>query len=180
MSLEIIVPEVSDGVTAGMVVSVEVAVGDQVEEDQTLLELETDKAVVAIPSPAAGVITTIKVAEGDSAAVGSVIMLLEPAVDLSENPSAASAEETEVKPLAETQRKDSATVLPEAAPLPPAIADPVAESVDLTSVRRDNQVAPAAPSVRRMARDLGVDIYQVQGSGSGGRISEEDVRLFVR
>ncbi|MDX2495624.1 MAG: 2-oxo acid dehydrogenase subunit E2, partial [Desulfuromusa sp.] len=47
-------------------------------------------------------------------------------------------------------------------------------------VRRDNQVAPAAPSVRRMARDLGVDIYQVQGSGSGGRISEEDVRLFVR
>lgn len=181
MSLEIIVPEVSDGVTAGMVVSVEVAVGDQVEEDQTLLELETDKAVVAIPSPAAGVITTIKVAEGDSAAVGSVIMLLEPAAELSEKPSpSVAATEAEVKPQAETQREDSPTVLPEAVPLPPAIADPVVENVDLTSVRRDNQVAPAAPSVRRMARDLGVDIYQVQGSGSGGRISEEDVRLFVR
>lgn len=182
MSLEIIVPEISDGVTAGTVISIEVAVGDQVEEDQTLLELETDKAVVAIPSPAAGVITTIKAAEGDSAAVGSVIMLLEPAAELSENPSPSAATEVdaEVKPLAERPGEDSPAVLRETAPLPPAIADPVAESVDLTSVRRDNLVAPAGPSVRRIARDLGVDIYQVQGSGAGGRISKEDVRLFVR
>ena len=179
MSLEIIVPEVSDGVTAGTVIAIMVAVDDHVEEDQTLLELETDKAVVAIPSPAAGVISAIKVAEGDNATVGSVIMLLETVTKSSENLARDDAEMA-VESLVEPQKKELSTPLPEADPLPPAIADRVAESVDLTSVRRDNLVAPAAPSVRRIARDLGVDIYQVQGTGAGGRISEEDVRLFVR
>jgi pyruvate dehydrogenase E2 component (dihydrolipoamide acetyltransferase) len=189
MSLEIIVPEVSDGVTAGTVISITVSVNDHVEEDQTLLELETDKAVVAIPSPAAGVISAIKVAEGDSAAVGSVIMLLEPIAKPDENmTSPADAAETqeveEVKEVEEVERAEPPAemkppVLPEADPLPPAI-DNKDSVVDLTSIRRDNLVAPAAPSVRRIARDLGVDIYQVQGSGAGGRISEEDVRLFVR
>ncbi|MFK5925552.1 MAG: 2-oxo acid dehydrogenase subunit E2 [Desulfuromusa sp.] len=179
MSLEIIVPEVSDGVTAGTVIAITVAVDDHVEEDQTLLELETDKAVVAIPSPAAGVISAIKVAEGDRATVGSVIMLLEPAAAASENLAASVAATATVELTQDPQKEEPSSPPSEADPLPPAIADQVAESVDLTSVRRDNLVAPAAPSVRRIARDLGVDIYQVQGSGSGGRISEEDVRLFV-
>ncbi len=180
MSLEIVVPEVSDGVTAGTVISITVAVNDTVEEDQTLLELETDKAVVAIPSPAAGVISAIKVAEGDSAAVGSVIMLLEPTAKPDEkiSPPAAAAKTQEVEEVQPPAEKTT-PVLPEADPLPPAI-DNIDTAVDLTSIRRDNLVAPAAPSVRRIARDLGVDIYQVQGSGPGGRISEEDVRLFVR
>ena len=180
MSLEIIVPEVSDGVTAGTVISITVAVNDTVEEDQTLLELETDKAVVAIPSPAAGVISAIKVAEGDSAAVGSVIMLLEPIAKADENV-ASSADVTEDQKVEEVvpPAEKTTPVLPVADPLPPAIDDNDS-AVDLTSIRRDNVVAPAAPSVRRIARDLGVDIYQVQGSGAGGRISEDDVRLFVR
>ena len=181
MSLEIIVPEVSDGVTAGTVISITVAVNDHVEEDQTLLELETDKAVVAIPSPAAGVISAIKVAEGDSATVGSVIMLLEPvpALDEDMNSSVDVAAVDEV-PQAETLDAEPTAALPEADPLPPATDDQTSTAVDLSSVRRDNLVAPAAPSVRRIARDLGVDIYQVQGTGAGGRISAEDVRLFVR
>ena len=181
MSLDIIVPEVSDGVTAGTVIAIMVAVDDHVEEDQTLLELETDKAVVAIPSPVAGVISAIKVAEGDRATVGSVIMLLEPMTKSSEDIAQADVETAvAVKSSVEPQKEEVSIPLPDADPLPPAIDDRVAESVDLTSVRRDNLVAPAAPSVRRMARDLGVDIYQVQGTGAGGRISDEDVRLFVR
>jgi pyruvate/2-oxoglutarate dehydrogenase complex dihydrolipoamide acyltransferase (E2) component len=75
MATEILVPEVSDGVTEGTVISINVAVGDKVEADQTLLELETDKAVVAIPAPFAGRITEIKVADGDTVAIGAVIML---------------------------------------------------------------------------------------------------------
>jgi dihydrolipoamide dehydrogenase len=77
MSIDIVVPQVSDGVTSGTVTSVAVRVGDQVEADQTLIELETDKAVVAIPSPAAGKISALKVAEGDTVAVGAVIAVLE-------------------------------------------------------------------------------------------------------
>lgn len=83
MSINVVVPEVSEGVTAGTVISIAVAVGDQVEEDQTLIELETDKAVVAIPSPQAGKIEKLLVAEGDNAAVGSVIVVLSGENDLS-------------------------------------------------------------------------------------------------
>jgi dihydrolipoamide dehydrogenase len=76
MSTKVVVPEISDGVTAGTVIDIAVAVGDRVEADQTLLELETDKAVVAIPSPLAGKVIELLVAVGDQAAVGSVIVVL--------------------------------------------------------------------------------------------------------
>ena len=195
MSLEVVVPEVSEGVTAGTVISIAVAVGDQVEEDQTLLELETDKAVVAIPSPANGKVSEIKVAEGDQAAVGSVIMLLESDAASSSRPS---GNESETAPEPESKQAEAAEPEPEQAEKDVAkVADPAPENrqvaeeksepleesgkePDLGIVRRDDRVAPAAPSVRRIARELGVDIYQVQGSGPGGRISEDDVRQFVR
>ncbi len=77
MTIDVVVPEVSDGVKSGTVISVAVAVGDAVEEDQTLLELETDKAVVAIPSPRAGKVIEILVAEGDTAKIGAVIARLD-------------------------------------------------------------------------------------------------------
>ncbi len=187
MSIEVVVPEVSDGVKSGTVISVLVSVGDAVEEDQSLIEFETDKAVVAIPSPQAGVVKELKVEEGDTAAVGEVIAVLE-AAESSVTLQAAKEPEPEPEPA---QAQDVAAVSPaeKEAPAPEAPAvqaaalEPLpnsAPAVDLTSVRRDDVVAPAAPSVRRIARDLGVDIYQVQGSGPAGRISEEDVRLFVK
>ncbi|MBW6508602.1 MAG: dihydrolipoyl dehydrogenase [Desulfuromonadales bacterium] len=77
MSIDVVVPQVSDGVTSGTVISVAVSVGDQVEADQTLIELETDKAVVAIPSPSAGRVRDLKVAQGDTVEVGAVIAVLE-------------------------------------------------------------------------------------------------------
>ncbi len=182
MAQEIRVPEVSDGVTEGLVISVAVAVGDKVEADQTLLEMETDKAVVAIPSPFAGTIAEIRVSEGETVQVGAVIMTGEPgggeaaapvpAEEPAAEPSAAPAVASAVEPEPE---EAPAAPEPAPAPAPTQVAD-----VDLTPVREGERVAPAAPSVRRLSRDLGVDIYQVQGTGPGGRISEEDVRLFVR
>ena len=184
MAHEIRVPEVSDGVTEGTVVDITVAVGDRVEVDQTLLELETDKAVIAIPSPFEGTIAEIKVAQGDSVPIGAVIMVVD-----SVEPS------TETELAEETQDQTQPEVQPEieqakpvaAEPVSPAKAEPSAVTqvavesvVDLSSVRSGGRVAPAAPSVRRLARDLGVDIYQVQGTGPGERISETDVRDFVR
>ena len=78
MSQDIRMPEVSEGVTKGKVISVTVAVGDRVQADQTILELETDKAVVALPSPFTGKITEILVKEGDTVEVGQVFMKGEP------------------------------------------------------------------------------------------------------
>ncbi len=188
MSLEVVVPEVSEGVTQGTVVSIVVAVGDEVEADQTLLELETDKAVVAIPSPSAGKVKEIRVAEGDTAEVGAVIAVLE---DSAASPPAkepeaeaaptATEQSAEEQPKAEETHQESQQGSAAAPPTKTAAAQPASTAeVDLHSVRRNELVAPAAPSVRRFARELGVDIYQVQGSGPGGRISEDDVRTFVR
>jgi len=175
MAQEIRVPEVSDGVTEGLVISVAVAVGDKVEADQTLLEMETDKAVVAIPSPFAGTITEIRVSEGETVQVGAVIMTGESDGGEVAAPSPAPVEEPAAAPT------DEPAAAPVAEPVAvPAAAPSQVSDVDLTLVRQGERVAPAAPSVRRLARDLGVDIYQVQGTGPGSRISEEDVRLFVR
>lgn len=182
MKHEIRVPAVSEGVTEGTVVNVSVAVGDSVEVEQTLLELETDKAVVEVPSSHAGKITEVLVSEGDRVAIDALIMVLE---------SSGGGEEA-VAP--EVASEDNPAPDVEEEPVPTAVAEPIAPAedvtssapqrdepkVDLNTVRRNDLVAPAAPSVRRLARDLGVDIYQVQGTGPGGRISEDDVRNFVR
>ena len=193
MAQDIRVPEVSDGVTEGKVISLSVAVGDRVDADQTLLELETDKAVVAIPCPFAGTITEVLVAEGDTVAVGAVIMRGDaaagaapapaPKAEPKAEPEAESEAEPEAKPEAKAKPsrpapadREALPPAPEAAPAKPAPDAPI----DLHTVRTGDQVAPAAPSVRRVARDLGVDIYQVQGTGPGGRISQDDVRGFVR
>ncbi|MCP4572228.1 MAG: branched-chain alpha-keto acid dehydrogenase subunit E2 [bacterium] len=180
MAQDILVPEVSDGVTEGTVISVVVAVGDTVEVDQTLLELETDKAVVALPAPFAGVITEIKVAEGDTVPIGAVVMLGEPGGAAA--PAPAAPAETLPAPAAPepTPRPEPLPPSPAAAPPPPPADAPFDQAVDLGAVRGGDQVAPAAPSIRRLARDLGVDIHQVQGTGPGGRIGEDDVRAFVR
>ena len=182
MKHEIRVPAVSEGVTEGTVVNITVAVGDSVEVEQTLLELETDKAVVEVPSSHAGKITEVLVAEGDRVAIGAVIMVLEssggdeeveaPEIDNEDIP----APVVEAEPVSTVVTEQA-----EPAELQDSSTPPRDEpQVDLTTVRRNDLVAPAAPSVRRLARDLGVDIYQVQGTGPGGRISEDDVRNFVR
>ncbi len=176
MAQDILVPEVSDGVTKGKVISVNVSPGDRVEADQTLLEMETDKAVVAIPAPFEGTITEVLCGEGDTIAVGAVIMKGEPTGATAAAPPPA----PKPAPAAPAPAKPAA---PE--PLPPAPRTAPVETapgapVDLATVRTGDRVAPAAPSVRRLARDLGVDIYQVQGTGPGERISADDVRAFVR
>ena len=221
MKHEIKVPEVSEGVTEGTVVDIAVAAGDSVEVDQTLLEFETDKAVIAIPSPQGGKVSEIKVSQGDTVKVGAVIMILdaaddaddestevdssaeagqaEPELTAGQEPSREletsaetgqqksdleDAEEEESvadeEPKQETKEKTEKEEAKKAEP-DKAKKDRIeSDDVDLVTVRRGDRVAPAAPSVRRLARELGVDIYQVQGTGPGERISEQDIRDFVR
>ena len=191
MKYEIKVPEVSEGVTEGTIVDISVSIGDAVEVDETLLEFETDKAVIAIPSPKQGKITDIKVSVGDSVAIGTVIMVLEisdsQSVDELEATEEAEPEEPEQLDLDEAtttqlneKQEQAQNVETTKEVISSSEPDIGLAHVDLVTKRHTEQVAPAAPSVRRLARDLGVDIYQVQGSGPGGRISEQDVRSFVR
>jgi pyruvate dehydrogenase E2 component (dihydrolipoamide acetyltransferase) len=160
-------PELGEGVDSVDVVAVLVSVGDSVEIDQGLIEVETEKASVEVPATAAGTVTEIHVKEGDVLGENAPIVTL----DATEN-EAAPAEEQEVEPepepVLETAEEQEAEREPEpsAAPSPPPPVTP----------RTDMRTIPAAPTVRRFAREVGVDLTTVKGSGPGGRISIDDVK----
>jgi pyruvate dehydrogenase E2 component (dihydrolipoamide acetyltransferase) len=179
VATEVKLPEVGEGIESGTVVGVLVSVGDEVKRDQPLIELETDKAVVEVPSSADGVVQSINVQENQEARVGQVIVTLgaagaaKPAAD---EPRPAEGVQAE-PPSAPAASEDSGGEGP-ARSAPPAPRQerrqvpprPAASGGDGTGL------VPAAPSVRRLARELGVDIHQVQGTGILGRISAGDVR----
>jgi len=152
-------PELGEGIDAGLVVGILVNVGDNINVDQAVIELETDKAVVEVPSSIAGVVQEIHVKQNDEASVGQLILTL----------ATTEAAATPAAPAAKTAEAKSE---------PAATATAVA-STPVQSSEIDSRLIPAAPSVRRLARELGVNLAQVVGSGTLGRISAEDVRNFA-
>jgi pyruvate dehydrogenase E2 component (dihydrolipoamide acetyltransferase) len=184
------VPELGENVAGGDVAKVLVKVGDTVRREQSVIELETDKATVEVPSSVEGVVTEVKVKKGDKVKVGQVIFTV------SDNGAAAPA------PAAQAAATPSPAPPPQAAPppAPPQAAEPARSAPE----PRDQKVvpmpprpapeppppaaagtpssspAPASPAVRRLAREIGVDINTVMGSGPGGRISQEDVKEHAR
>jgi len=175
VATELKLPEVGEGIDAGTVVGILVAVGDTVSVDQPLLELETDKAVVEMPCPVSGTVASITVSEGDEIPIGHVVMTVEEgAVEAAP----AKGDASEASPAEEPAEK-AAEPAPEASSEPAPTPAPAA-SVSSAPLRASDAPLPAAPSVRRLARELGVDLHAVQGSGILGRISAEDVRTFAQ
>ena len=180
--LEIKVPDIGDYQDVP-VIEVHIKPGDRVEKEQSLITLESDKATMDVPSSHAGIVKEVKVKVGDSISEGGLVLLLEPS-----DASASAASSAPVPPTPAPQAAPAApvqkTVAPPAAPMPtpavvsaptstpaPARAEP-ASSIDGAS--------HASPSVRKFARELGVTIAQVKGTGPKGRISQEDVQAFVK
>lgn len=162
------VPELGENVAGGDVTRVLVKVGDTIARDQPVLELETDKATIEVPSSVAGVVKSIAVKPGDKVRTGAVIL----SVDDSASTQKAAAK-AEPKGAAKAEPKVVAMPPRQAAPEPPPPAPaPVS--------RPDGLSAPASPGVRRLAREIGVDVNQVQGSGAAGRISLDDVKEHAR
>ncbi len=199
MAIEVKLPELGDGIDSGDVLDVLVAEGDVISKDQPLCEIETDKATVPIPSSHAGKVVKIHISTGDSVPVGGVLVTLEaseespsPKPAASAPPAATASEPTakaETKPepppaddkdesppaTAKTESKTpSAPKQRTPAPAQPAAPAPSAESVP------QGRVAAAGPAIRRLAREVGVDLHQVQGTGPGGRITRDDVLAVVR
>jgi pyruvate dehydrogenase E2 component (dihydrolipoamide acetyltransferase) len=180
MATEFRLPELGENVKAAQVVKVLVSAGDRITPDQYVLELETDKAVVELPASLSGTVTQIHVKEGQEIQVGQIILTLETAgteqpaaVPAAATPEPAPAARVEPAPPAAAPPKVEAPPAPgdgQPAALAPAAAQPVPATAPV----------PAAPSVRMLARELGVDIDRVPGSGPGGRISAEDVKGYVR
>lgn len=181
MPQEIKLPELGENVPAGDVVSVLVSVDDTIEVDQSVLEIETDKAVIEVPSTVAGVVREVRVQAGQKAKVGQVILVVDPTNMSAAKTPAESQPQPESQGQQESQSQTTATEPPVAAlsAPPPAPTQPPAIQV-LPSRSGPGQSAPAAPSVRRFARELGLDIHVIPGSGSSGRISKEDVKNYSR
>jgi pyruvate dehydrogenase E2 component (dihydrolipoamide acetyltransferase) len=178
---QVLVPDIGDfeGVD---VIEVLVAPGERVEAEQSLVTLESEKATMEIPSPAAGIVRALHIAVGDKVSEGSPILTLEVEDAAREVGKAAPAKAP--APLREAPEAKAPAPLREAPevepPAPPReAAEPVRRtppSGPLASTRR----AHASPSVRRFARELGVDLSLVRGSGPKGRILKDDLQSFVR
>jgi pyruvate dehydrogenase E2 component (dihydrolipoamide acetyltransferase) len=183
-------PELGENIDSGDLVRLMISPGAAVAEGQPVMELETDKAVVEVPSSVSGVVREVKVKEGQKVKVGDVIFTLqggaapqpeparkhEPVEHMSGQQGARLAFQLAMRAEGKTEEQ---ALPPDQPPAPtPAFSMPVQLGKVAGTEHRDP--VPAAPHVRRLAREIGVDIHSVQGSGPGGRISEDDVKLCAK
>jgi pyruvate dehydrogenase E2 component (dihydrolipoyllysine-residue acetyltransferase) len=182
-------PELGENIDSGDLVRLMISPGQSVSEGQPVMELETDKAVVEVPSTVSGVVREIKVKEGQKVKVGEVIFTLEGGVVAQAEPvrrhepvehiSGQQAARLSFQLAMRAEGKTEEQVLPPDQPQAPI--PEFSMPVQLGKVAgTDRHPVPAAPHVRRLAREVGVDIHSVPGSGPGGRISEDDVKLYAK
>jgi len=189
MATQITLPHMGEGIESGDILAILVSAGDTISVDQDLVEIETDKATMPVPSPQAGKVVKILVAEGDTVTVGTAILELEPA----ETASAAlkptvQPPEPAPTPTPKRDKPKPAEVQPEptpepveqvqeVAPLPVAAEAAPPRVVVSTDEPGDGYSSAAAgPAARRLARELGVDLRRVRPSGDGNRVTEDDLR----
>lgn len=193
MTTQITLPHLGESIESGDVLAILVSEGDTIRADQDILEIETDKATMPIPSTAAGKVVKLLVSEGDTVAVGAALLELEP-LDAAESPeptAQAPAEPTPVPPPAPPKPTSApasaapAEAAPRVAAAPAVVESPKAETraaqVSVEDIPGDGYASAAAgPAVRRLARELGVELRRVRPTGVGGRVTEDDVRAHVR
>lgn len=201
MIKEVRLPEIAENVDSGDVIKMLVSVGDVVEIDQPLVELETEKAVLEVPSPFKGTITEILVKDGDTIKIDQVILKVDTSATAgasksgtAETPAPPAKKESET-PAPAKASASAAAAPPKPGPAPgsaepdvqqaPAPNPAPAPPVDTPAPAKTPPVVPASapaasPSLRRFARELGVDLRRVTGTGPGGRILEDDLKHYTR
>lgn len=178
MANEFTLPDLGENIASGDVVSVFVSEGDVLKPGQALLEVETDKAVIEVPCPPGGLVEKVLVKKGDTVKVGQALVVLGAA-------GAAPTAKPAAAPKVAAPPPPPPAPAPKA-PAPAAVAPPPPAPVAPAPVREPEPVAatatvePAGPAVRRLARELGVDLARVRGTGPSGRIIREDVIAAVR
>jgi pyruvate dehydrogenase E2 component (dihydrolipoamide acetyltransferase) len=218
-AVQVKLPAIGDGIESGDILDIFVSVGDMVSEGQDIVEVETDKATVPVPSSASGKVSRILVKPGDTVAIGGAILEIEtsgggsapaapapvkaaaptppPAPPVAQAPPAAPAPVVAPpQPIAPPPPVQAAPVAAPVVQTPPvvhAVPQPAATSRDVATpvaaqgvasrvatASTDEGIIPAGPAIRRLAREVGVDLAQVSGTGDGGRITREDVLTMVR
>jgi len=160
-------PDVGEGVVEGEIVDWKVKAGDSVTEDQPLVDLMTDKATVAIPSPVSGKVISTTGKPGDMVAVGAELIVFE-----------VEGKGKEAEPEPEAAPDPEPKPEPEPEPEPVGTPEPALASVAAAAPAGKRPLA--SPAVRRRAREAGVDLSGIQGSGPGGRISHDDMDTFLQ
>jgi pyruvate dehydrogenase E2 component (dihydrolipoamide acetyltransferase) len=183
--------ELGENISQGDLVRLMIAPGAKVSEGQPVMELETDKAVVEVPSTVSGIVNEVRVKEGEKIKVGQVIFTLqsssgsppektrpqrEPVEHVSGQHGARLAFQAAIR--AEGKTEEQALPPDQPTPRPAAFSMPI--QLGKVAGTEHREAVPAAPHTRRLARELGVDIYEVQGRGPGGRISEDDVKTHAK
>ncbi len=168
-------PELGENIASAQVTKVHVKPGDKVKADDVLLEIETDKATVEVPAEFDGIVKSVKIKEGATAKIGETVIVFE----------SSSAPKQEDEPKPQPVKQQDKPKISEAArkELSLSIERPAGSAGQSPKFSRDDmpkKVAPAAPSVRKFAREIGIDIHQVPGKGPGGRISIDDVKAFSK
>ncbi len=169
MPRQFILPDLGEGISEAQIIRVLIKPGDRVALDQYLMEVETDKAAVEIPSPYAGIAKDVHVKEGDTVNVGAVIVTFDDADGAAaKSPPKAAAAATPAPPAIAGGAIRAGS--------PPSADDRTLPAPQTSPARsRGKTVAAAAPAIRKLARELGVDIDSLAGTGPGGRVTKEDV-----
>lgn len=177
VTTEIKMPELGENVHSGTIVNVLVTVGDTIAQNQPLLEIETDKATVEVPSSVSGVVKAVHIKTGDTAQVGQTILTVEatmPVVDLAA-PAPTPQWATAAPPQPPEETPATLVEVEEE-----VVSAPLGLPEIFTGPDATRAAMPAAPNVRRLAREIGLDITRVTGTGPGGRISMADVKNYAR
>jgi len=194
---QFVIPELGENIQSATIVKVLIKPGDVVQQDQSVLELETDKATIEVPSDVSGKVVEVKVNEGDQVEIGQLIFTVD--ADGAADAAPEEKQETQPAPVVETPAPaETLAAAPSEAPVPaPVIEEQIAAPAPAAPVVNTpaagpkvipvedqppilQNAAPAAPSVRRLAREIGVDVNQVKGTGPGGRILLDDVKLHSK
>jgi pyruvate dehydrogenase E2 component (dihydrolipoamide acetyltransferase) len=182
-------PELGENISEGDLVRIMISVGTRVSEGQPVMELETEKAVVEVPSSVAGVVKEVRVKQGEKVKVGQVIFVLEnaalaappgtkhvPVEHVSGQHGARLAFQAAIRAEGKTEEQ----ALPPDQPQTPLPAFAMPAQLGKVAGTEHREPVPAAPHVRRLARELGIEIHDVKGTGPAGRISEDDVKAHSK
>lgn len=200
MAIEFKLPDLGEDIETGDVVKVYVSPGDRVEIEQSLMEIETDKAALEIPSPAGGVIKEVHVKEGDTIKIGQLLVTIDDGAGGGERAAEVKTVKKEAPPkkvayeaveaAKKEEPRETAEKKAEGKEAAPKKAEPVKKAEKIQGEGKEPeterepgereekpaQIIPASPTVRRLARERGIDITRVTGTGPGGRITEEDLK----
>lgn len=182
--MEFKLPELGENIEGGDIINIMVSKGDSVTKEQTLMEIETDKAVIELPAPIDGSIKELHVQNGDSIIIGQLLVTFDTDGKQPSKSSEQNVSEPEASEIKEVSQETVKEIKPEEQASDSELGSDNSNVISISREEEDSDsnkiIIPASPSVRRLAREIGVEITNVDGSGPGGRITENDVKEFAK